>query len=585
MTYIFGSKETIFNKSTIDNIIIDTNIISNSTGNINLLASDYVVIKKTGNAYLKIDSNDASATQSLTMFLKENVGKGFVGWNGGNQVVLHNYTSSESVSISDSGGTTISSSNTYLGFTGVTDSNIRSQAANSNLNLYANGTGLLNAKSVFNVHHDNNNSYMRVRGDVSSSIYLTNGTDTTIKGILRHTAGSSNLLQLINNVNQGSSITPVIQLYDSGKVEILAYDSKPIILSSETGYTEIVGKNDLAGSNPILLLYDKTADFVANRGGSIGGVGLYDTGASVNFGRLDMVKANSTQGNQEGLVRFMINDGSNLVPAFEIDAGKNLKLDGNTFLDSSRNSYLYSTYTPIASNFIMSCRNYNYGLRLYPSNETPPFYSYYFVPQNGYMQIYGTNGTTYAGLTLVSNTITLGASGQNPTITSAGTNTTLYLTGTGTGYVQSLKSFFVVNSNPAIYLNNTVGNKTGLAYNAAGYTILVNSDGSNNPDLLLYDNGSVYLRAKNNNCTISTSGTSKDITLDPTGNVVLDNCNLYMNTSKVVGSRITGWSTATGTATRTTFVTSTVTLSELAERVKALIDDLHATAGHGLIGT
>ena len=55
--------------------------------------------------------------------------------------------------------------------------------------------------------------------------------------------------------------------------------------------------------------------------------------------------------------------------------------------------------------------------------------------------------------------------------------------------------------------------------------------------------------------------------------------------TQVVSSRKTGWATATGTATRTTFDTTTVTTAQLAERVKALIDDLHATAGHGLIGT
>ena len=55
--------------------------------------------------------------------------------------------------------------------------------------------------------------------------------------------------------------------------------------------------------------------------------------------------------------------------------------------------------------------------------------------------------------------------------------------------------------------------------------------------------------------------------------------------SQVVAARKTGWATATGTATRTTFATSTVTLPELAERLKALIDDLHNSAGHGLIGT
>ncbi len=35
----------------------------------------------------------------------------------------------------------------------------------------------------------------------------------------------------------------------------------------------------------------------------------------------------------------------------------------------------------------------------------------------------------------------------------------------------------------------------------------------------------------------------------------------------------------------TTFDTATVTTAQLAECVKALIDDLHGTAGHGLIGT
>ncbi|MDX0297972.1 hypothetical protein GOC49_04480 [Sinorhizobium meliloti] len=43
----------------------------------------------------------------------------------------------------------------------------------------------------------------------------------------------------------------------------------------------------------------------------------------------------------------------------------------------------------------------------------------------------------------------------------------------------------------------------------------------------------------------------------------------------------TGWGAPTGTATRTTFATGTVTTAQLAERVKALIDDL---TSYGLIG-
>ena len=43
-----------------------------------------------------------------------------------------------------------------------------------------------------------------------------------------------------------------------------------------------------------------------------------------------------------------------------------------------------------------------------------------------------------------------------------------------------------------------------------------------------------------------------------------------------------GWTAATGTATRTTFDTTSVTLATLAEHVKALIDDLTA---NGVIGS
>lgn len=50
---------------------------------------------------------------------------------------------------------------------------------------------------------------------------------------------------------------------------------------------------------------------------------------------------------------------------------------------------------------------------------------------------------------------------------------------------------------------------------------------------------------------------------------------------QVVGARRTGWTAAGGTAARTAFDTASVTTEALAQRVKALIDDLTA---HGLIG-
>ena len=55
----------------------------------------------------------------------------------------------------------------------------------------------------------------------------------------------------------------------------------------------------------------------------------------------------------------------------------------------------------------------------------------------------------------------------------------------------------------------------------------------------------------------------------------------YIGGTPVVGARRTGWSAATGTATRSSFATGSVTTAQLAERVKALIDDL---INHGLIG-
>lgn len=67
-----------------------------------------------------------------------------------------------------------------------------------------------------------------------------------------------------------------------------------------------------------------------------------------------------------------------------------------------------------------------------------------------------------------------------------------------------------------------------------------------------------------------------------TGNLLnCQNLSLAMNGTKVVGARRTGWTQSTGTATRTGFSTSTATTAQVAEALKALIDDLFA---HGLIG-
>jgi hypothetical protein len=86
-------------------------------------------------------------------------------------------------------------------------------------------------------------------------------------------------------------------------------------------------------------------------------------------------------------------------------------------------------------------------------------------------------------------------------------------------------------------------------------------------DARIYRSGTKTITADDNNVGA--------VTLNVIGQI--DNAG-----TKVVGSRQTGWGAPTGTATRTTFATSTVTLEQLAERLHALIDDLTT---HGLIGS
>lgn len=56
---------------------------------------------------------------------------------------------------------------------------------------------------------------------------------------------------------------------------------------------------------------------------------------------------------------------------------------------------------------------------------------------------------------------------------------------------------------------------------------------------------------------------------------------LHVASTQVVSTRKTGWTAATGSVSRATFDTATVTTAQLAQRVAALLDDL---ISHGLIG-
>ena len=64
-------------------------------------------------------------------------------------------------------------------------------------------------------------------------------------------------------------------------------------------------------------------------------------------------------------------------------------------------------------------------------------------------------------------------------------------------------------------------------------------------------------------------------------NLLSASASLLFDSTKVLGPRITGWGTPTGSADRTAFDSTTVTTMELAQRVQALILDLR---NHGMIG-
>jgi len=144
------------------------------------------------------------------------------------------------------------------------------------------------------------------------------------------------------------------------------------------------------------------------------------------------------------------------------------------------------------------------------------------------------------------------------------------ITGNGSGYLDD-----GTRTGRAIYL--TGGGSIGLDSSAGTWTSCAIRIGDDSY-IQWRANGAVQTRFNTSTSEFEyiVSGTNRvDFNLSGTPSINL-------NSTQVIGTRKTGWSAATGTATRTTFVTSTVTLAQLAERVKALIDD---SISHGLIGT
>jgi len=116
-----------------------------------------------------------------------------------------------------------------------------------------------------------------------------------------------------------------------------------------------------------------------------------------------------------------------------------------------------------------------------------------------------------------------------------------------------------------------------LNANNGYYNYLINTDGGDyqSDKVVVFGDGHKLLWGKD-----SIKYVNVDSSLD--ANLMnFSGYNIGINSTKILGSRKTGWGTPSGTSDKTTFATSTVTTEQLAERVKALIDDLRS---HGLIG-
>lgn len=132
-------------------------------------------------------------------------------------------------------------------------------------------------------------------------------------------------------------------------------------------------------------------------------------------------------------------------------------------------------------------------------------------------------------------------------------------------------------------------NSTSTKYTSAGRleaNVLDNTDSSEDVELNFYpqvSGNNAFTRAIGiHNGVIIDDGLTTPTTLTYQGIGKLNTRGYFVNNVQVLGTKITGWGTPTGTATRTGFSTASVTVETLAEHVKAVIDDLKT---HGIIGT
>ncbi len=188
------------------------------------------------------------------------------------------------------------------------------------------------------------------------------------------------------------------------------------------------------------------------------------------------------------------------------------------------------------------------------------------------------NGALGGGNVTVTGTgATMTASGSG--IVHAGGGATVSISGTGiaiTNGTMTLNASGVtttIENNSGVYGNGlSVVNNTSGRYSGIGDGGLAVADGAYKATVFAASPGAIMnLTDGSGNITGLDGGAYK----------------LSIKGLQVVGTRKTGWTQSTGTALRSGWDTSTVTLTQLAETVKALLDDLGLAtgAGHGLVGS
>ncbi|EFH9372948.1 TPA: phage head-binding domain-containing protein [Escherichia coli] len=120
----------------------------------------------------------------------------------------------------------------------------------------------------------------------------------------------------------------------------------------------------------------------------------------------------------------------------------------------------------------------------------------------------------------------------------------------------------------------------GIRFRSGNFRVglsLTESGFSNNCAILLGDNQRITVGTGPANTTY--------LSFNRTENWAnFTNLRIRLNGNQVISERRTGWGSPTGTVSRAAFNSGTITHEDLAKVVAALIQDLHASTGHGLIG-